>query len=121
MTAIDFDGRQLVIGFSGWEAFMTRRSSHSVPIEAIHSVELLDDWTSEILGVRVGLVVSGYRKLGTFTHPDGTRRLVSMTRGKPLLRVRLRDRSLGGGFDELLVSASEAAELAEALRTATPA
>ena len=78
MTDIGFDGRQIMINFGGWEAFMTRRSTYTVPVEAIASTELLDDWSSEILGVRAGLVVSGYRKLGTFTHPDGTRRLAEV-------------------------------------------
>jgi hypothetical protein len=116
MTELHVAGQELLITFPGWESIMIRRSSYRVPLAAIAAVELLDDWSSEVLGARVGLVISGYRKLGTFTHPNGTRRLVSMARGLPLLRIRLRDRAQGNGFDELLISSPQAAELASAIR-----
>jgi hypothetical protein len=90
MTHTHFDHRELTVLFPGWEAAMAGRRSFSVGADQILGVELLDGWTSEVLGYRSGLVVSGYRKLGVFTHPSGTRRLVSMKRGLPLLRFRLR-------------------------------
>ncbi|TQL67243.1 hypothetical protein FB381_1116 [Nocardioides albertanoniae] len=112
MTTLNFDGRRLTVTFPSWELLMAGRSSHTVDIDGIDYVEALPGWSSEILGIRSGLVVSGYRKLGTFRHPDGTRRLVSMSRGLPLLRVRMRDRDAGAGFDELLISDRDAAEIA---------
>ena len=112
MTTLALEGRTLTVTFPGWERWMSGRASHSVDIDAIDSTDVLPGWTSEILGIRSGLVVSGYRKLGTFRHPNGTRRLVSMTRGMPLLRLRMRSREAGGGFDELLISAQDAADIA---------
>lgn len=115
MTILNVEDRVLTLTFPGWERLLAGRAGYSVPVGAIDSVEVLPGWSSEILGWRSGLVISGFRKLGTFRHPDGTRRLVSMTRGLPLLRIRLRDREAGGGFDELLVSAPGAVEVAAEL------
>lgn len=117
MTILNVRDSVLTLTFPGWERLMAGRAGYSVAVSAVDSVEVLPGWSSEILGWRSGLVISGLRKLGTFRHPDGTRRLVSMTRGLPLLRIRLRDREVGAGFDELLVSAPEAAELAAELDT----
>lgn len=102
------------IHFPGWEATMVGRSSFHVPAHAILSARVEPGWTSEILGIRSGLVVSGYRKLGTFTHPSGTKRLVSMKRGMPLLRL-LTDRSQTG-FDEVLLSCVDAERIARAIQ-----
>lgn len=109
MTTIDLHtdhaGRPaLRLTFPGWERLMVSRSEYTIPCEAITDVRLEGDWTSEILGFRSGLVVSGFLKVARFTHPNGTRRLVSMRRGLPLLRIRLR----GQEFDEVLVSTAEA-------------
>lgn len=114
MTHARYDHDTLHLHFPGWEAIMVRRSSLAVPAAAILGVDVAPGWSSEILGIRSGLVVSGLRKLGTFRHPDGTRRLVSMKRGLPLLRVRVSRAQTG--FDELLVSLPDAAAVAEALR-----
>lgn len=113
MTQVRYDGVRLRIDFPGWEALMTRRGTVEVPREAIDSVQSEPGWSSEPLGLRSGLVVSGYRKVGTFRHLSGTRRLVSMSRGLPLLRVRV-DRAVTG-FDELLLSTVHAEEIAQAL------
>lgn len=115
MTTLDVEDHLLTLTFPGWERLMAGRASYRVALGAIDSVELMSGWSSEVLGWRSGLVVSGFRKLGTFRHPDGTRRLVSMKRGLPLLRIRLRDREAGAGFDELLISTPDAAELAAEL------
>ncbi|WP_420110640.1 hypothetical protein [Pseudactinotalea sp.] len=65
--------------------------------------------------MRSGLAISGYRKLGTFTHPSGARRLVSMRRGYPLLRIAV-DR-ISVGFDEILLSTAAAESIAADLRS----
>ena len=112
MTVIRVDAAALHLEFPGWEAAMTGRGAFTAPREAIACVELLPGWTSEVLGMRSGLVVSGFVKLGTFRHPSGTRRLVAMRRGAPVLRVGLRS---GSEFDELLFSDPDAAAIAAAL------
>lgn len=109
MTAIDLHtdrtGRtELRLSFPGWERWMVGRGAYAVPASAITAVRTEANWTSEILGMRRGLVVSGYLKVAAFIHPNGTRRLVSMRRGLPLLRISLQ----GEEFDELLISTPEA-------------
>lgn len=95
---------------------MTGRRFHSVPLDAIRASEVTG-WTSEFLGWRSGLNISGYRKLGTYRHPNGTRRLVAMKVGEPVLRIRLADIPESGGFDELLISTPNAAEVEAELQS----
>ncbi|WP_258724485.1 hypothetical protein [Cellulomonas sp. NS3] len=111
MTAIRLDASTLHLQFPGWEALMAGRSHYAVARDAISAAELLPGWTSEVLGARSGLVVSGRIKVGTFRHPSGVRRLVAMRRGLPLLRLTL----VGQEFDELLVSDVHAERIADAL------
>lgn len=115
MTRLTVDDEKLTVAFPGWERLVTGRRAFSVPRSAIASAEASPGWPQAFLGWRTGLGVPGLRKLGTLRHPDGTRRLVSMSRGMPLLRVGLRDKGLDGGFDELIVSAPGAFELAAEL------
>lgn len=116
MTAIRLDATALHVRFSGWEAVLAGRSGCTVQRHEITGVELLPGWSSEVLGLRSGLAVSGFLKVGTFRHPSGTRRLVAMRRGLPLLRLRL----TGHEFDELLLSDADAQHLADALREGSP-
>lgn len=115
MTQVRHHHDELRIDFPGWEAIMAGRSTLTVPAASVLDARAAAGWSYEALGARSGLVISGFRKLGTFTHPDGTRRLVSMKRGLPLLRVRVRRDTTG--FDELLISTPDAEAIAEALRS----
>jgi hypothetical protein len=121
MAEVRFDRDVLTVDFPGWESLMVRRRSYAVPVTAITGVEVLEGWTSEVLGFRTGLVVSGFRKVATFRHPSGVRRLVSMKRGLPLLRIGLRDREAGQGFDELLLSTPDGEAIAGRIREAVTA
>lgn len=116
MTTVTADSTRLRLDFPGWESLMVRRDRLEIPLDALRDVRVEPGWTSETLGIRSGLVVSGRRKLGIFRHPSGLRRLVSMRRGMPLLRVGV-DRA-ATGFDELLLSAPDAARLAATLTSA---
>lgn len=113
MTQVSYGPEGVDIRFPGWEATMAGRGFLRVPISALLSARVEPGWTSEIRGMRSGLVVSGYRKLGTFTHPSGVRRLVSMKRGVPLLRLStVRGET---GFDEILLSTEDAGSIAQAI------
>ncbi len=113
MTQVSYGPEGVDIRFPGWEATMAGRGFLRVSISALLSARVEPGWTSEILGMRSGLVVSGYRKLGTFTHPSGARRLVSMKRGLPLLRLStVRGET---GFDEILLSTEDAHRIAQAI------
>lgn len=113
MTHISIEPHQIRIAFPGWESLMTRRGTVTVPLTALRGVQVEPGWTTEVLGLRSGLVVSGFRKVGTFRHPSGTHRLVSMRRGLPLLRLAV-DRT-ATGFDEMLLSTPDAAAIADGL------
>jgi hypothetical protein len=113
MTDVEYTDAGLRVRFPGWESTMAGRASFTAAMTDIRGAVAAPGWTSEVLGMRSGLVVSGYRKLGVFTHPSGTRRLVSMKRGLPLLRVLLDPTSTG--FDELLVSTPDAEPVARSL------
>lgn len=115
MTSVTCDRAGVHVQFPGWEAAMTGLPQLQIPRTAIRDVSTTPGWTSEILGVRSGLVVSGYRKLGTFTHPSGIRRVVSMKRGHPLLRIAVDRAAIG--FDEILLSTDDAESIAAQLRT----
>ena len=113
MTQTNYGPEGVEVRFPGWEAAMVGRSFLRIPTRAIQSARAEPGWTSEVLGMRSGLVVSGFRKLGTFTHPSGVRRLVSMKRGIPLLRLHTdRDET---GFDEILLSTDDAPYIAHAI------
>ncbi|WP_139416781.1 hypothetical protein [Agromyces laixinhei] len=115
MTEVRLEGAELHVEFPGWESMMTGRHAAAIAVDAIVRVEVLPGWTSEVLGVRSGLVVSGYRKLGTFIHPAGMKRLVSMRRGEPVLRISLSGRRAGCEFDELLLSHPDATAIADGI------
>ncbi|MEE2060748.1 hypothetical protein [Rhodococcus artemisiae] len=116
MADLSHSESSLHLTFSGWEAFFVRRSDMSIPQSSIARVEVLPGWTSEVLGFRNGLAISGFLKVGTFTHPRGTKRLVVMKRGEPVLRIVLRGRQAGDEFDELLISAPNAQDIVGALQ-----
>lgn len=115
MTVIEIRQDTLHVRFTNWESLMVRRHGVSVPLTAIERVEVLPGWSSQFLGLRSGLVISGWYKLATFVHPSGIRRLVSMKRGLPLLRIGIADRTAADGFDELLLSTERADQLAAQL------
>ncbi|WP_068165783.1 hypothetical protein [Rhodococcus phenolicus] len=115
MAELKYDETTLHLSFSRWEAPFVRRSGMAVPLSAIEAVDVLPGWSSEILGLRSGLAISGYLKVGIFLHPSGIKRLVVMKRGNPVLRIGLhRDTQ----FDELLLSSPNAYGIADALRPA---
>lgn len=106
MTEVSYNPEGMSVRFPGWESVMVGRSAVFVPASAILAAQAEEGWTTEVLGFRRGLAVTGYRKLGTFTHPSGLKRLVSMKRGLPLLRVQVERGTTG--FDELLLSTVDA-------------
>ncbi|MDR5700946.1 hypothetical protein [Agromyces aerolatus] len=116
MTHLTYGIGGLHVQFPGWETQMVGRETFTASEDSIRGANAEAGWSSEILGYRSGLVVSGFRKVGVFTHPAGLRRLVSMKRGLPLLRVAV-DRH-ATGFDELMISTPDAHAIAGAIHAA---
>ncbi|ONM49820.1 hypothetical protein [Nocardia donostiensis] len=120
MATIDVRDQAIAVHMPGWEGVAARRSVLVVPRAALSDVSVAETWVSEPFGLRHGgLVVSGLIKVGVWLELDGTRRLLSMRRGVPTLRL-LCDPGSAEGFSEILVSVRDAhavaARLAEEVR-----
>lgn len=88
-----------------------------VPLSAVREVEVVADALAAARGLRApGLGLPGRRKIGTWRR-RGERTLVSVRRGQPAVRIRLR----GQRYDTLLVGSDDAAALAAGLIEVTGA
>ena len=116
MARIEERDTGVVVRFEGWEPLFTRRTQLEVPFGAIREAEVVENALRATRGARVGLLVTGVRKIGRWGIGVGLRQLVSVRRGQPALRLRL-DRE-ATGYDEVLVSLADAATVAEGLRSA---
>ncbi|MFZ2175965.1 MAG: hypothetical protein WAW17_18385 [Rhodococcus sp. (in: high G+C Gram-positive bacteria)] len=111
MVRVAIDNTGLSISFAAWESFFAGRRSHLIPASSITGAVAGDQWISEFMGLRSGLVVSGFMKIGVWRTLSGTRRLLCLRRGVPTLRVKIR-RETDGQFDEVLIGIPDAHELA---------
>jgi hypothetical protein len=116
MARIEERGTGVVVRFEGWEPLFTGRAQLEVPFGAIREVEVVENGLRATRGGRIGLLVTGVRKIGRWGVGVGLRQLVSVRRGRPTLRMRL-DRG-ATGYDEVLVGLPDAAAVAEGLRAA---
>jgi hypothetical protein len=114
MARIDERGGAVVVRFSGWEPLFTGRAQLEIPRSALRGTEVVENGLRATRGARVGLHVTGYRKIGRWGLGVGLRQLVSVRRGQPALRLHL-DRPTTG-YDEVLVSLPDAAAVAAGLR-----
>ncbi|MEU3165193.1 hypothetical protein [Streptosporangium sp. NPDC006930] len=99
----------LSVRFASWARPFVRTDQVDVPLEAIADVHHLDRPLGAAKGLRSGLVVSGYVKVGTWTSFGGVKRLVAARRGVPGVRVVLKHRV--AGVDELILGAQDAQEI----------
>lgn len=121
MAEIEVRSGAVSVRFPGWERLFAGRARLEVPFAAVRAVDVLDNGLRATRGGRVGLLVTGLRKIGRWGLGAGLRQLVSVRRGQPALRLRL-DRATTG-YDEVLVSHPAAAALAARIAAAarTPA
>ncbi|EMD25235.1 hypothetical protein [Amycolatopsis azurea] len=115
MATIDIAGGSVRVRFSAWERLAVWRDEVVVPQAVIRAVELVDAPVGRARGGRAGVLVSGVLKVGYWGLGTGIRQLVSVRRGVPALRIAIDREAAGLPFDEVLVSARNAAELACAL------
>jgi hypothetical protein len=113
MATMRVIGNELRVEFATWERLMMLRGNLVVPLTAVRGVERVDKALRRTRGGRRGLLVSGVVKVGIWGLGAGVRQLVSVTRGAPALRITL-DRTVTG-FDELLISTTDADRVAEAI------
>ncbi len=114
MAKVDVAG-ELRVRFSAWERLAVWRDEVVVPLAAIKAVELVEEPVARARGGRAGVLVSGVLKVGFWGLGTGVRQLVSVRRGVPALRVEVDRAASGLSCDELLISARNAAEAADAL------
>jgi hypothetical protein len=115
MATMRVTGRELHVRFTRWERLMVRRHELVVPLAGVRKVERIEHPLRRTRGGRFGLVVTGVLKVGTWGVGTGVRQLVSVRRAVPALLITL-DRSVTGGrFDELLISTTDAAQVAETI------
>jgi hypothetical protein len=113
MATMKVNGNELRVEFAAWERLATWRGSLVVPLTAVRGVERIDQALRRTRGGRRGLLVSGVVKVGIWGLGAGVRQLVSVKRKVPALRITL-DRTVTG-FDELLISTTDADRVAEAI------
>ncbi|WP_030913825.1 hypothetical protein [Streptosporangium amethystogenes] len=99
----------LSVHFPSWTRLFVKAGRVDVPLEAIADVHHLDQPLTAAKGLRSGLVVSGYIKVGTWTSFGGVKRLVAAQRGVPGVRIVLRHRV--AGVDELILGVQDAQEI----------
>ncbi|RSN45802.1 hypothetical protein DMC64_13680 [Amycolatopsis sp. WAC 04197] len=111
MATIDIADGGVRVRFSSWERLAVWRDEVIVPSSAIKAVEFVEEPVRRTRGGRAGVLISGVLKVGYWGLGTRTRQLVSARRGVPGLRVEI-DRAVAGlPFDEVLVSAPNAADL----------
>ncbi|HYH29257.1 MAG TPA: hypothetical protein VD903_02635 [Pseudonocardia sp.] len=118
MARVEERSDGVVVRFEGWEPLFTGRNRLEVPFGAIRGVEVVENGLRGTRGARMGLLVTGFRKIGRWGLGVGLRQLVSVRRREPALRLVL-DRG-ATGYDEVLVGLPDAAEVAAGLRAGRP-
>ncbi len=78
------------------------RADLRVPRSAVRSAEIVDDALGAARGVRTGLGVPGWRKLGTW-HSRSGREFVDVRHGQPAVRIHLD----GHGYSSLLLGVDD--------------
>jgi hypothetical protein len=109
MIQIQVHDTALDVRFPSWTRPFVKGGQVTVPLAAIAEVHHLDRPLAAAKGLRAGLVVSGYVKIGTWTSFSGVKQLVGAHRGVPGLRIVLKQRV--AGFDELILSVEDAEEI----------
>lgn len=108
MFQVEIRDGMLVLRHEPWTRLLVGRARTSVPMAAIQEVRLVPAPLAEARGLRRGLVVSGFLKVGVWTGLDGVKRLICARRA-PGVRIILHRRITG--IDELVLSVGDAERL----------
>lgn len=120
MTVLQLHDQTLTATFdSWWERLFTGRPHVSIALADIAEADVVDHALRICHGPRKGLEVTGFVKVGTWGLAGPVRRLVSLRRHRPTLRIRLTDTATSYGFGELWVSTPSAEAVLTALEEVT--
>ena len=114
MASIEITPETLTVRFSTSERVLGLVRDITVPRSAVGDVTVEADALAAVRGLRApGLGLPGLRKVGTWRGFGGAprRTAVSVGKGQPAVRIAL----LGQRWDELVIGADDATELAARL------
>jgi hypothetical protein len=115
MSRVTIVDQRLCLRFSRAEKVMGVLRDLEVPLDRVLAADpLQESWWRVVRGWRLGFSLPRVRLLGTWWWRR-KRQLVDLRRGRPALRIVLRD---GCPYDELLVSTPDADGLLAQLRQA---
>jgi hypothetical protein len=104
MATISVEEDRLRVTFPTREKLLGLVGDLDVPVSSVTSAREVGSWRADVRGWRVGLGLPGVWLLGTW-RSRGHRQLVALRRGRPAVRVVLRDEK----YDELLIEAPDPA------------
>lgn len=120
MTTLQLHDQTLTATFgSWWERLFVGRDQVTIRLADIAEADVVDHALRLCHGPRKGLEVTGFVKVGTWGLAGPVRRLVSLRRDRPTLRIRLVETAASYGFGELWVSTPSAETVLTALEEAT--
>lgn len=120
MATVDVADDGVTVRLWGWESLATMRREVHLPFSALVAANATHQWIRGLVEIRMpGVVVPGRTKVGVFTTFDGTRRLLAMHHGDPILRLACHP-GRATGFGEVLVSTPDAHALAHLLTARLP-
>ncbi|MEU6424376.1 hypothetical protein ABZ860_00655 [Microbispora sp. NPDC046973] len=102
MSTVTITPDAVEIRLTAAEKAAALRADLRVPRSVVRSAEIVDDALGAARGVRTGLGVPGWRKLGTW-HSRSGREFVDVRHGRPAVRIHLD----GHGYSSLLLSVDD--------------
>ena len=110
MSTVTITPDAIEVRLSPLEKVGALRADLRVPRSAVRSAEVVDDALQAVRGLRTGLGVPRFRKLGTW-HTWRSREFVDVRSGQPAVRIHLD----GHGYDSLLLGVDDPGAVVAAL------
>ncbi|MGF7122168.1 alpha/beta hydrolase family protein [Rhodococcus sp. BE178] len=121
MAEFSVQDDRIVLRLSRLERIAGVHGDVTVPVEQIREADVVADAFANIRGMRAsGLGVPRRLRIGTW-RGGGVRTYVAARAGVPAVRVRTVGRAAGAEFDELIVTAADAADVVARIRAAADA
>ena len=104
MATIRVEGDALQVRFTPVEKALGLVRDHDFPLSTVRSARVADDALGAVRGLRVGLGVPGFRKIGTWLGHGRT--LVSVRRDQPAVVI-----DLAGRVAHVVIGSDEATDV----------
>ncbi|AUS81306.1 hypothetical protein C1701_26660 [Actinoalloteichus sp. AHMU CJ021] len=113
MASVTVSDDEIVVRFNATEIPLVARQKVTIPLSAVKEVAVLEKSLATQGARRAGMFVTGVMKVGLWGTGTGVQQLVSVRRGTPALRIILDKYDAGLKIDEVMVSISDAASVAD--------